>query len=119
MPSESNLPLNWRATLTSFPGISSIRLYTQTMEHIRERHPEVVDTVGEDGVIETVVNPTLVLEGNTDQGKSFVFVSDNIKLRRASLNVPVKLIEGTTSARVRTAYFKSGTPASPVSLETK
>ena len=113
MSSESNETDDFLVISTVIPGVSSVRLYLETIEHIRERHPEVVDLAGVDGIVATVSTPTRVHDGNTDPGETFVFVSDNVRYGNASLHVPVKWVDGT-SGRVRTAIFKSGSSTSQV-----
>ena len=104
MSSESSNTNYWEVISTTIPAVSSVRLYPETVNHIGERHAEVVDTVGVEGILETVSNPTRILESGTDPEQSLVFVSDSVKYLDNPLFVPVKLVEGT-SARVRTAYF--------------
>ena len=89
-------------TSTIFPGLSSIRMYSGTIQHIEDKHPEVLANAGIEGVIETVSKPTKVFMGNVPD--SLVFVNSNVTYGRAVLNVPVHL-EGNDSAKVRTAIF--------------
>lgn len=111
MSTESNATKDVIVTPTSFPGVSSIIIYPGTMQHIEEGHPEVATEAGIDGVVETVSNPTKVLESN--RPNSLVFVNNNVKYVNAVLNVPVQLV-GDNSARVVTAYYKSRKSTSSV-----
>ena len=105
MTSNSNSSETWQETSTTFPEISSVRLYPETIQHIEENHPEVMQTVGAQGVLDAVGNPTRVLMGNTGLAKSFVFVSGDLTYGDATLHVPVKFVTDK-SARVRTAYYR-------------
>ena len=116
MPPQDTSTEYWEIVSTAVPEVSRIRLYRKTVEHIEERHPEVVDTVGIEGVISAINAPTRVLESSTNPAQAFVFVSDTIKYESNPLHVPVKVVEGT-SARVRTAYFVSGPSTSAVLWE--
>ena len=111
MLSKSSDTNYWEISSTAIPAVSSVRLYTETMNHIGEKHPEVIDAVGLEGILGTVSNPTRILESRTNPEQALVFVSDNVKYLDNPLYVPVKLVEGT-SARVRTAYFNCDSHAS-------
>ena len=93
----------WIASTAVPSGISEVRLYRETWEHIREEHPEV-ETVGEMGVLQALQSPSQVFVSSTRPDRSVVFVSDNVTYRDNPLRVPVKRVDGT-SGRVSTAYF--------------
>ena len=103
---------------TARPEVTLVRLYNETIGHIEERHPEVLVIAGTDGIAEVIHRPSRVLLGSPDPENAFVFVSDNVTFGGASLYVPVKTVEGT-SARVRTAYFRSDASLSQVLWEQK
>ncbi|MGE7367923.1 hypothetical protein ACQKKX_02480 [Neorhizobium sp. NPDC001467] len=88
-----------------------IRLYEETVEHVKNHHPEVPIELPsiESAVAQTIVNPTHV---EVSYGNSYVFVDiDSTNASGDPLRVPVKMIT-SDSGRVKTAYFAStnGTP---------
>jgi hypothetical protein len=85
-------------------GLVEVRLYEDTISHIREHHPEVPILLPciASAVTNAIANPTHV-EGS--YGGSFVFVDANTTDASGDpLRIPVKPIEGN-SGRVRTVYF--------------
>ena len=77
---------------------------------MNEEHPEV-ETVGEEGVVETIDAPSQILASKTDPENSFVFVSNNVTYEGNPWYVPVKRVV-ETSGRVATAYFRNSPYAS-------
>ena len=106
MSPESSDTGYWQITSTAIAEIESVRLYEETVEHVKERHPEVVGTVGVEGMKQTISAPTHVFQSKTDPKDGFVFVSDNVSFQGNPLHVPVKRVEGT-SGRVLTAYVSN------------
>ena len=89
------------------PEVDTVRFYQETIVHVKAQHPEVpielpcVDTA----VSKAIAEPTHV---ESSYSNSFVFVDAGSTNRSGDpLRVPVKIIEGTTSARVKTVYFAS------------
>jgi hypothetical protein len=90
---------------SSARSLKKVRLYDETIEHIKEEHQEVpielpsmIHAIGT-----TITQPTHV---ESSYGGSFVFVdSRTTNASGDPFRVPVKPIAGTTSARIRTAYF--------------
>ncbi len=91
--------------------ISTVRLYAETWnDHIVPRHPEVNDRLEDSDLLETVKDPSAVYKSATNRD-SRVYVSNNYLYNENPLHVPVKIIEGTTSARIQTAYFRRPNPS--------
>lgn len=87
------------------PEIKQVRLYSETMTKVLERHPEVgrlPDPV--DAIADTISHPSLVYSSTSDPGRSFVFVNEVYTFNGHPLRVTVKLVD-SGSARVQTAYF--------------
>lgn len=89
------------------PRFTEVRLYDETVEHVREGHPEVplelpcVQTAVENAIS----NPTHV---ENSHANSVVFVDAHTTNRSGDpLRVPVKGIADTTSGRVKSVYFAS------------
>jgi hypothetical protein len=94
-------------TSTAIAAISTVRLYDETVSTILKKHPEVgalADPI--EATSNTVARPSRVHSSTTAPGKAFVFVNDAHTYQGHALAVPVKVIEGTTSGRVVTAYFR-------------
>lgn len=94
-----------------FSGVTDVRFYDDTIEHIKENHPEVPILLPSiySGVERCLLQPTHI-EGS--YGNSYVFVdAQSTNASGDPLRVPVKIVEGT-SARVKTVLFasSSGTP---------
>jgi hypothetical protein len=90
--------------------LTEVRIYSETVAHIQEEHPEVPILLPsiETAVTKTLQNPTHI-EGS--YGNSVVFVdSETTNSSGDPLRVPVKIINGT-SGRLRTVYF--ATPSGP------
>ena len=105
MSSESSYSGYLQTGSTSVPGISEIRLYLDTWDHILMGHPEVA-TVGKQGVLEAVQFPSQVYASKTEPEREYIFASSNVSYMDHPLHVPVKLVEGM-SGRIATAYFRS------------
>ena len=109
MPKRSDEGKDFDAIQTNIiPEVTHVRLYLDTSRHIRERHPEVALSAGMTTIVDTIENPTEVYSSSTDPHGSYIYVSKNNTLEDHPLTVPVKVVEGT-SARVKTAYYNSGT----------
>ena len=105
MSSESSDSDYLRVASTAVPGISEVRLYRDTWEHIRKGHPEV-EAVGEEGVLQTVQSPSQIFVSHSSPDKGYVFTCDYVTYMDNPLFVPVMRVEGS-SARIATAYFRS------------
>jgi len=96
----------------AFPLITEVRIYDETLDHIRENHPEVpIDFPSlMDGLSNTICHPTHVESGKRTD--TFVFVSvENTNASGDPFRVPIKVIEGT-SGLLKTAFF--ATPENPL-----
>jgi hypothetical protein len=86
------------------PSVTEVRWYVETIDHIKERHPEVpieLPSVSE-AVTNAIKNPTQVESSHTN---SFVYVdAETTNQSGDPLRVPVKIIEGT-SGLLKSAYF--------------
>ena len=92
---------------TVLPDVSVVRIYATGVAHIGKNHPEVLDSAGMEGIVDTIRNPTQILEGKPRQEKgTYVYVSDNVTYKEHPLNVMVKVVQ-EGSARLRTALFTS------------
>lgn len=89
-----------------FSTVTEVRLYDETIEHIKEGHPEVpIELPSISAAVEnTIVNPTHIEESHTN---SYVFV-DSLSTNSSGdpLRVPVKLVDGSSGV-VKSAYFAS------------
>ena len=86
------------------PEIREIRLYAETVDHVRKHHPEIPASFPtlEFAVLETLRNPTHV---EKSYQSSYVFVNTHSMNRSGDpLRVPIKIVAGT-SARVKSFYF--------------
>jgi hypothetical protein len=91
-------------TTAVMPDIATVRLYDETLDHVRKEHPEVpAELPCIVGAVETaIVSPTHIEQGH---GASYVFVSEETTNATGNpLRVPVKPL-GEGSARVQTFYF--------------
>ena len=116
MSGESSTAVPLFETSMNLPEMSSVRLRRSTWEHISDRHLEIHECVGVEGILETVKNPTQVLESKTkDEKRTFVFVSNNVNYGNENipLNVPEKSVS-ITFGSVQTAYSKERASNSPV-----
>jgi hypothetical protein len=88
----------------AIPAVTEVRLYDETLDHVREDHPEVPIELPcmASAVERAITQPTHV---ESSHGGSFVFVDEeSTNASGDPLRVPVKPIVGT-SARVRTVLF--------------
>lgn len=97
--------MEYRVFRTSIlSNLREVRLYDDTLDHIRDHHPEVpieLPSVTE-AVGRAVEMPTHV---ESSGERHFVFVdSKSTNASGDPLRVPVKLVEGT-SGRIQTVYF--------------
>lgn len=99
----------WRVESTAIAEVSSVRLYNETWDVLQEKHPEL-KTVGVEGVLGTVQNPSRIYPSRTEG--SFLFVNDEIAYLNAPMLVAVRLVKDS-SCRVATAYFRSNSLATP------
>lgn len=92
------------------PSLTHVRLYAETMEHIAEEHPEfrLQLPTQQQGLLDAIANPTTIHVSTTDPERAVVLVSNTFTYLGDPVHVPVKRIEGTSSARVATAYFSEG-----------
>ena len=89
--------------------LKEVRLYDDTVEHVKDEHPEVPIELPSvrDAIERAVAMPTHV-EASRTNPRSVVFVdADSMNKGGDPLRVPVKMVEGTLSGRVQTAYFGS------------
>lgn len=94
-------------------GLTQVRLYPETIQHVVEEHPEIpaeLPIIAE-AVVKALQDPSHV---ELSYSNSYVFV-DRTSTNRAgdALRVPVKVI-GNGSARVKTFYFATGSAAANV-----
>jgi hypothetical protein len=83
-----------------------VRLYADTVEHVRERHPEIPAELPsiQTAVERAIANPTRIESSYSD---SYVYVDATSTNRSGDpLRVAVRRVEGT-SGRVATFYFAS------------
>lgn len=100
-------------------GLVEVRFYDETIAHIKEGHPEIPIELPcvTSAVEKAIVNPTVVEESYDN---SFVFVDEETTNKSGDpLRVPVKVIEGTNSGRVKTAYFATSDEQKPVRYRRK
>lgn len=95
----------FRIIRTSVIGnISEVRLYDETLEHVKQNHPEVPIELPSllIAITNAVQQPTHVEVSHTS---SYVFVDDGSTNASGNpLRVPVKVIEGT-SGLIKTVFF--------------
>lgn len=86
------------------PDLKEVRLYEDTVQHIRDAHPEIpILLPAVQSAVERAISHPAHVE--VSYGGSYVFVDGNSTNRAGDpLRVPVKPIGGK-SGRVRTAYF--------------
>ncbi len=99
---------------TAFPLITHVRVYDETIDHIRDEHPEIPIDLPSllHGVTNTLQNPSYVEQGN--RPNTYVYVdSTSTNVSGDPLRVPVKVIEGT-SGLLKTAFF--ATPENPQTI---
>jgi len=83
-------------------------------DHIRENHPEVPIHLPsiQTAVESAIANPSHV---EASYGNSYIFVDQGSTNKSGDpLRVPVKMIDGTSSGRVKTAYFASTESQKPI-----
>lgn len=100
-------------TVTVIPAITQVRIYEETVAHVREQHPEIPVELPSIlyALEETIRNPTHI---ELSRPNSYVFVNFFATNKSGDpLRAPVKIIEGT-SARVKTFYFASTTSAANI-----
>jgi hypothetical protein len=86
--------------------IDQVLFYDETLEHIKEEHPEVPIELPSimEAVTNAVTNPTKI---ESSYGNSVIFFDQNTTNASGdALIVPVKIVDGT-SGRVKTVYFAS------------
>lgn len=89
---------------TILDDVTEVRLYDETVFHIRNHHPDVAVSIVPSAVETAITNPTHV---EASYRNSYVFVDSQTTNQSGDpLRVAVKKIEGT-SALVKTAYFAS------------
>jgi hypothetical protein len=90
---------------TTVSNLTEVRFYESTIDHIRERHPEVPIELPSlyFAMEKAIANPTHV---ESSHSNTYVFV-DTTTTNAAGdpFRIPVRLIAGTTSGRITTAYF--------------
>ncbi|RVG48074.1 hypothetical protein CN162_12560 [Sinorhizobium meliloti] len=87
-----------------FSTVTDVRLYEETLNHIKEQHPEVpIELPSLMEALSTAIQaPTHVEASHTN---SYVFVdSGSTNASGNPLRIPVKVIEGT-SGLIKTAFF--------------
>jgi hypothetical protein len=91
---------------TIIPAVTEVRFYTDTVEKIKEGHPEVPIELPSimDAAEKAIVAPTHI---ETSYGNSYVYVdAESTNVSGDPLRVPVKMVTGS-SARVKSVYFAS------------
>ncbi|MBS9720050.1 hypothetical protein JYU29_05025 [Tianweitania sp. BSSL-BM11] len=99
-------------TTSADPRITKVRLYEETVAHVKEQHaanfppqfpadfPSIVEAVGN-----AIREPSRI---EPSYKNSVVYVDENSTNRRGHpLRVPVKIIEGTSSGLIKTFFFAS------------
>jgi hypothetical protein len=84
--------------------VTEVRLYDETIEHVREGHPEIPAEFPciTHAVKETIENPSHIEKSYSN---SYVFVNDSSTNHSGDpLRVPIKIVEGTLG-RVKTFFF--------------
>jgi hypothetical protein len=92
---------------TAVPGLSTVRLYDETIHHVNEEHREVqIELPSMMVAIENAIkNPTST---EPSYANSVVFVDDaTTNYAGDPLRIPVKRIAGTDSGRIKTIFFAS------------
>lgn len=87
-------------------GLTEVRLYEETLNHIRENHPEVpiLLPIIQEALANAIIRPSYV---EASYGGSYEFVDqESTNSSGDPLRVPVKPV-GDNSGRIRTAYFAS------------
>lgn len=95
----------------AFHLVTEVRVYEETIEHIRDGHPEVpIDLPSLMAGLEgTISNPSHIETGNREN--TLIYVDEHSTNASGDpFRVPVKVIEGT-SGLLKTAYF--ATPTNP------
>ena len=93
---------------TAIEKVTTVRLYSETWNHIAEEHPEFATRLPalEHAIVDTLTNPTVICASTTRPESTVVFASsNNVKGSGHILQVPVRIIAGTASGRVATALF--------------
>jgi hypothetical protein len=94
-------------TVTSIPGITTVHLYEETLLKVQAGHPEVQPLLPSivTAVSTALTEPTWVEQ---DRPSTYVIVDESTTNAEGDpLRVAIKVISGTTSARVSTFYFAS------------
>jgi hypothetical protein len=97
-----------------YPGVTEVRLYEETAEHVKKDHPEVpLELPCMTAAVERgIASPALI---EASYGNSVVFVdTDTTNASGDALRIPVKIIEGTTSGRIKSIYFASTSTQRPI-----
>lgn len=97
-------------SVAGWPGLTTVHLYEETMEHIAEEHPEFRLQLPSqlEGLMSAIAAPTRIHASTTDPKRSVVLVGESFTYFDDPVHVPVRIIAGT-SGRVITAYFSSET----------
>jgi hypothetical protein len=88
------------------PQVSNVRLYAETIDHVRDQHPEVPANLPSMimAVENTLINPTHIEKSRSN---SYVYVdAQTTNSSGDPFRVPVKVIDAT-SALVKTFFFAS------------
>jgi hypothetical protein len=88
------------------PQITNVRLYDETIDHVKAQHPEVPAHLPSMilAVENTLINPT---HNEKSRSNSYVYVDDQTTNASGDpFRIPVKVIDAT-SALVRTFFFAS------------
>lgn len=97
-----------------FSNVTEVRLYDETIEHIKEEHKELPIDLPcvQEALTSAIKSPTSIEESYND---SYVYVdAETTNASGDPLRVPVKRIDGGKSARVKTAFFASTDDDAPV-----
>ena len=92
--------------ISAWPGLTVVRLYASTLQHIAEQHAEFALQLPSlrKGLEIAIANPTWIRESTTDPGGSVVIASEALSYFGDPVRIPVRIVAGT-SGRVVTAYF--------------
>lgn len=94
--------------VSAWPGLTVVRLYDSTLQHIAEEHAEFGLQLPSLrlGLEMAVANPISIDDSTTDPGGSIVIASNALTYFGDPVHIPVRMVSGT-SGRVVTAYFDS------------
>ena len=94
--------------VAAWPGLTRVRLYDSTLQHIAEEHAEFQRQLPSLrlGLETAIANPISIFDSTTDPGGSVVIESDAFTYFGDPVHIPIRMVAGM-SGRVVTAYFDS------------